>query len=391
MFKQFIYASLAATLLSCGTTREAGGTPNMTAKENTGKKPFWGKMLYEACTTPGNVCLSPISAQQAMAMVANGAEGTTKEEIYAALQLDDNANSRSKQLIEAMNSNQHCEVRMANSIWINNQLSVKEKFINTNKDYYNADVERTQFDESALTRINSWCNEKTEGRIASIINDIDPNARMFLINALYFKGAWKSPFAIHSTQPEKFTTTGGVTADVQMMRQRSNAAYYSDNILSMTAKPYKGGYYMLLALPNKGISCITAANHLATNFDSILAATDIQDVELKMPKFTAEFGTSLRPMLEEAGINSAFGSRAQFGEISDKALCIDDVIQKTYIKVDEQGTEAAAVTAVMVGMMAMPREGEKKVLTLNRPFIYAIIKEDTNEVLFVGKVSNPAM
>ena len=355
---------------------------------------FWGKAFNDLCQTNGkeNVCLSPLSAQFALAMVANGAESKTKEEIYKAVGSSTNVNGYYKELLHTLNTNedwQHCEVNVANSIWINNKLSVKEPFITENKENFDAAIETVEFNDSTLHRINEWCSEKTKDKIPTILNDINPNDRMYLINALYFNAVWNKKFNKENTKKENFTTENGKVVEVDMMRQRENSLYCSNKDFEITVKRYYDGKYsMLLALPKKEMKCDKAAQTIMSNLEHYLSEMNRCEVDLSMPKFTVEFGSSLKHVLEQQGITRAFGERAQFNGISDEPLCISDIMQKTYIKVDEDGTEAAAVTALRVGAMSM-RPQNIIPMKLDRPFVFAIIENDSNEVLFVGKIGNP--
>ena len=355
---------------------------------------FWGKAFNDLCKTNNkeNVCLSPLSAQFALAMVANGAEDKTKEEIYKAVGSSTNANSYYKELLHTLNTNydwQHCEVNVANSIWINNKLSVKEPFITENKENFDAAIETVEFNDSTLHRINEWCSEMTKEKIPTILNDINPNDRMYLINALYFNAVWNKKFNKENTKKESFTTENGKVVKVDMMKQRENSLYCNNKDFEITVKRYYDGEYsMLLALPKKGVKCDETAQAIMSNLEKYISEMSRCEVDLSMPKFTVEFGSSLKQVLEQQGITRAFGKRAQFNGISDEPLCISDIMQKTYIKVDEDGTEAAAVTALRVGAMSM-RPQNIIPMKLNRPFVFAIIKNDSNEVLFIGKIGNP--
>ena len=145
---------------------------------------------------------------------------------------------------------------------------------------------------------------------------------------------------------------------------------------------------MLFILPGEGVKCDEAAEYVAKDFETFLHNMEVRDVFLALPKFTTDFGMSLKNTLANLGIKRAFGGKAQFGEISDEALYISDVVQKTYINVNEKGTEAAAVTVAVVGLLSA-RAPKNEVITFDRPFLYAIVKSDNSEVFFAGKVGNP--
>ena len=407
MIKRVLYTAMVAAMASCGTTRnkveatvQAGDIENsMTSVANVESETavsnsFWGELLGEACREmeKENICLSPLSAQFAMSMVANGAEGKTKKEILDAMKLGDNANEKGRRLLDDIATktiwNENSDVRIANSIWIKDGLDVKQDFVDTNKKYFDALVESAEFNQETVKRVNDWCNENTNGKIPTILDRLTENDRMLLINALYFKAAWSKPFQERNTTDKKFTTEKGEEIKVPMMMMRSNEPFYRDDAVAMVSKKLQGGYSMLFILPSEGVKCDEAAEYVAKDFDTFLKNMEVKDVSLSLPKFTTDFGMSLKNTLANLGIKRAFGGKAQFGGISDEALYISDVVQKTYINVNEKGTEAAAVTVAVAGLLSM-RPPKIEVITFDRPFIYAIIKDNGNQVMFAGKVGNP--
>ena len=409
MIKKALYFALIAGIASCGTTRNkvdattrAGdlenGITGIAITDNTvdASNSFWGELLGEACREMGkeNICLSPLSAQFAMAMAACGAEGKTRTEILNAMQLGDSANIKGRRLLNDIAErtvwNEHGDVRIANSIWIKEGFEVKQKFVDTNKEYFDAFVESAEFNQETVKLVNDWCNENTNGKIPTILDRFTESDRMLLINALYLKAAWSKPFQERNTTDKKFTTERGEEIEVPMMMMRSNEPFYSDDMVSMVSKRLQGGYTMLFILPGEGVKCDEAAEYVAKDFDTLLKNMEVRNVTLSLPKFTTDFSVSLKPILANLGISRAFGGKAQFGGISDEPLYISDVIQKTYINVNEKGTEAAAVTVAVTGLLSM-RPPKVEIITFDRPFIYAIIKDNGNHVLFAGKVGNPTI
>ena len=407
MIRKVLYIALVATAASCGTTKNkvettthAKDIPNSTTEitavedKTATENSFWGELLGEACREMDkeNICLSPLSAQFAMAMVANGAEGKTRTEILDAMQLGNNANANSRKLLDDISEktvwNEHGDIRIANSIWIKDGFDVRQKFVETNKEFFDALVEKAEFNQETVNRVNEWCKENTNGKIPTILDRFNDSDRMLLINALYFKAAWSKPFQERNTTDKKFTTERGEEIEVPMMMMRSNEQFYKDDVVSMVTKNLQGGYSMLFILPGEGVKCDEAAEYVAKDFDTFLKNMEVKDVSLSLPKFTTDFGMSLKNTLANLGIKRAFGGKAQFGGISDEALYISDVVQKTYINVNEKGTEAAAVTVAVAGLLSM-RPPKIEVITFDRPFIYAIVKNSGNEVLFAGKVGNP--
>ena len=407
MIRKALYITFIAAAVSCSTTRNKvdataqannveESTTAVTATQNStvASNSFWGELLGEACREMDkeNICLSPLSAQFAMAMVANGAEGKTRTEILDAMQLGNNANANSRKLLDDISEktvwNEHSDIRIANSIWIKDGFDVKQKFVETNKEFFDALVEKAEFNQETVNRVNEWCKENTNGKIPTILDRFNDSDRMLLINALYFKAAWSKPFQERNTTDKKFTTERGEEIEVPMMMMRSNEQFYKDDVVSMVTKNLQGGYSMLFILPGEGVKCDEAAEYVAKDFDTFLKNMEVKDVSLSLPKFTTDFGMSLKNTLANLGIKRAFGGKAQFGGISDEALYISDVVQKTYINVNEKGTEAAAVTVAVAGLLSM-RPPKIEVITFDRPFIYAIVKNSGNEVLFAGKVGNP--
>ena len=186
---------------------------------------------------------------------------------------------------------------MANSIWIKERFDVKQEFIDTNKVYFDALVERAEFNDETVERVNDWCNENTNGKIPSIIEQFKDNDRMILLNALYFNGKWNKPFSEKNTTLQKFTTEKGEELKVPMMMMRANNPYYADDMLAMTLKQYEGGYSMLLVLPAEGVGCDEAAEYLAKDFSTYLKAMETCDLTLSLPKFRTDFSGSIKKTL----------------------------------------------------------------------------------------------
>ncbi len=408
MKKSRIYATLLAalSLAGCSTSRQStpasvpSDTPqqhfssgiNTKSNGNDTGNCFWGNLFNAVCaeSSTENICISPLSAQLALSMTAAGATGETQQEMYSAMNLTGDVNVAAKECLEKFSKiNYDCEVSIANSIWINEKLDVKKNFIDTNKEYFNALVTTAPFNKKTLQAINSWCSDNTKGKITSILNDIKKSDRMYLINALYFKGGWLKEFNASMTEEKPFTKENGKSINVPMMCQEIKTQYYEDNLVQIATKHFKGGYRMLLVLPAEGVTVEEAVTHLASNYENTVGSMSNYDVTISMPKFQSEFSTSLKNTLENLGMERAFSSNAQFGGISDTPLNIDNVLQKTFIKVDEKGAEAAAATAVMMLTGSLPRPLEKKELNLNRTFYYIIDDYTPRNILFIGKVGNP--
>lgn len=395
---------MVAALISCSTGRQnlnpeikgesmiVNNGTTYTVNDEEKKLPFWGSLFNTVCkeSKQENVCISPLSAQLALSMTANGATGETQQQMYGTMGLADDVNAKAKETIEQLSANRYgCEVNIANSIWVNEKLDVKQEFIDTNKEYFNALVTTAPFNKETLQRINEWCSENTKGKIKSALDEIKKNDRMYLINALYFKGGWKDEFNKGKTKEAPFTKEDGTVVEVPMMNQSIKTQYYEDDILQIVVKLFDDTYQMLLVLPAEGVTTEEAAAHLSANYEKILGEMSIYQVTLSMPRFQSDFATSLKNPLKKMGMPRAFGPDAQFDGISREPLYIDDAFQKTFIKVDETGAEAAALTVVRTGLLSMNQKFEERTMNLDRPFIYIIKNYQPENVLFIGKVGNP--
>lgn len=351
-----------------------------------------------------NYMFSPLSAKMALALAANGASGETRDEIIKAVGIDNlnEFNAKSEKLIEKYSKSDIIKLNISNSVWINNSnndMSFSEGYKKLISEYYKASAEAVTND-NALSRINGWVKESTNEKIDSIIDS--PDFDSVLINAIYFKGTWLNRFEKNATQKDVFNERNGDKTETDFMNTTAhfNNAY-TDNV-RIIELPYtnrsdifdnKGNYVRTETLDGADISMYilmpdsdTAINpcELISKCKSknLLSSSNIN---LSMPKFKIEYSKNLNDVLKTAGINKAFTGQAEFSPMFDKgSMYIDKVLQKTYIDVDENGTEAAAVTAVIMECTsAMPDEPEK--LCLDRPFTFVIMDNTENEALFIGE------
>ena len=384
--------AIAIMFTGCCTCRKANKEMDNKITANASEMlpqeaPLWGGLLYSTLLMDNseNVCISPLSAQLAFAMTATGARGETREEIEKVMRIGDGL---TEQIVSLREEGEHYEVNIANSIWINWNLPVKERFIEENRECYDAEVNRIPFDAAAPEKINGWCKENTNGKIPSIIDEIKPTDMMYLINALYFKAPWRNEFNAKATKKQDFTTAGGEKVQAEMMHQTITTGYYNDEAIQIVSKPFKERYEMLFILPERNVSISEALAYFTAEYDNCMSGMEQYRVELSLPKFKSEYQMPLKSILNSMGMERAFGAGAEFGGITKKPLYIDDAIQKTFISIDEEGAEAAAVTAVMVGFLSTgPRKSVS--VTFDRPFLYAIKDYTTGSILFIGKVGNP--
>lgn len=343
----------------------------------------------------GNIIfISPLSASLALSMTAVGADGTTQEEMISTLGHDcsiKELNAYNKSVMAMLSSNSDGVVlNVANSLWISDQFPAKKKFIKTVKKNYAAEAANLDFsDPSSPSVINRWCADNTAGRIDKMLDRIEPNMVMYLLNALYFKGDWQVPFDGERTREDVFH---GDDADsrVRFMHNTEHFHYYIGAEGSMLEMPYgeEGDYVMDVLLPGEGVSVDEFVSGLDEEGLAVFTGLlQFGKVKVTMPSFKAEYETSLVNYLKHLGMTTAFTASADFSGISKDPLMISDVRQKTFIEVNEKGSEAAAVTSVSV-MRTTALPPDYAVFTVDRPFVFLIRERATGTVLFLGMVRN---
>lgn len=343
-----------------------------------------------------NWLVSPFSLQCALGMLSNGAAEETHDEILYALGLSqysqEEVNAYFKKLIEGLHTvNSAITVKTANSVWGNAGVPLKEDFQKMNIENYSAMVSQLDFsDPSAVDQINAWCNQTTEGLIPSILEEVNPTATVYLLNSLYFKARWESEFAPEKTQEGDFTTSSGKVIKAHFMQTQRMAAYVENEWFTSTSLSYlNDSYVMRLILPQPEISIDQVLQALSESDENLWKNTILAEINLKMPRFTLENKMDLTPTLQALGMKKAFSGGADFSSMSDVATYISLVQQATRLKVDEEGSEGAAVT--VIGGETSPGMPEEKVdFFLDRPFLFQILEPATGTVLFMGQVGTPA-
>jgi len=362
---------------------------------------FASTLSLELCRQLGgektdNWLVSPFSLQCALGMLSNGAAEETHDEILYALGLSqysqEEVNAYFKKLIEGLHTvNSAITVKTANSVWGNAGVPLKEDFQKMNIENYSAMVSQLDFsDPSAVDQINAWCNQTTEGLIPSILEEVNPTATVYLLNSLYFKARWESEFAPEKTQEGDFTTSSGKVIKAHFMQTQRMAAYVENEWFTSTSLSYlNDSYVMRLILPQPEISIDQVLQALSESDEDLWKNTILAEINLKMPRFTLENKMDLTPTLQALGMKKAFSGGADFSSMSDVATYISLVQQATRLKVDEEGSEGAAVT--VIGGETSPGMPEEKVdFFLDRPFLFQILEPATGTVLFMGQVGTPA-
>lgn len=350
--------------------------------------------------TKTNFMISPLSISMALSMAYNGAETDTKAEMAAALRIEDftrdELNATYKKLIEALTTvDPKVTMEIANSIWYRNTYNVEQNFLDVNSTYYDAEVQKSDFtDPKMVDVINDWVSDKTHKKIPTIIDNIDPSAVLFLINAIYFNGSWTQEFNAENTYSGAFSVSENNFTEAELMQRLDTVNYFSNETFSAIEMPYgHGNFNMMLMLPNYEKSINDVVEQMdAENWTAWQDAfVKTNDVDIVVPKFKIEYEKKLREILELMGMEQAFTEQADFSSINqNKDLYISEVLHKTFIEVDEEGTEAAAVTAIVFETTSIdPNEPQKVYFHCTRPFLFAITEKDTGAILFMGKVGNP--
>jgi serpin B len=345
--------------------------------------------------TKDNFMISPVSLSLALGMAYNGSDGETKTAFDDVLNYRTSllkVNEFNKNLITKLSSNADGSVmEIANSIWIKENFPVKNEFIGLNNDYYSAEVQNLDFSNpSSVDIINNWVSGKTHDKIPTIINSISEDAALFLINALYFNANWKYEFESKNTHSNSFFNNDSETTQVEMMSQTATFLHTQNELFSSVILPYKKDKFsMVILLPNAEKTTddiITEMNE--EKWSSWLNSYDSADVALTMPKFKLDYKNKLNDELTNLGLGVVFTNSADFSKISDIKLLISYVLQKTFIDVNEEGTEAAAVT--IIGFETTSAGGgNNKIFNVNKPFLYIIKENVTGSICFMGKVGAP--
>jgi len=360
---------------------------------------FGINLLKEVLTdeSAANVMISPASVSFALGMTYNGAESDTKkafENIFSYTGLSrEEVNSYTKELIDVLTTNSSGnELDIANSIWYQEGFPVLDGFIILNTQYYGAEVKEQDFSSpDAIKNINDWVKEKTNKKIESILNTLPPSTEMILINALYFNCVWEVEFdEKETTQKPFYKEDGSKYKDVDVMFSKDTYNYAVTDDFSIVELQYKNKKFsMILVLPSEasGISGFISDLDSASWTDMTGNMLQNGELILKIPKFKFSFDRSLKADLIDMGLGVAFTEAADFSGMSPDPLMIADVLHKTYIDVNEKGTEAAAVTAVVMVDSAVE---VPLTIEFNRPFFFAIRENSSKAIIFAGKVSEPA-
>ena len=330
-----------------------------------------------------NLAVSPYSAGVALSMLAEGAQGQTQSEFNKAL---NNCIFKA----EDLGGNDTVIVKSVNSLWIDDDFSVRNRYVNLMQKDFDALVTTLSFsDPSTVQAINNWCSEHTNGKITEIIDKLGANDVMVLVNALYFNAPWLNPFEPRMTSDARFNGSRKVS-DVRMMSRKAYMNYAEYMGCQLVELPYEGGRYsMYVLLPPQDMDINELIGYLSEEaYMTALGALKSTDVLLRMPKVKVETSLLLNNSLQEMGIRTAFTPAADFSAIAEMGpLSLGLVKQKCYVDISEKGTEAAAVTSAQIRMTSA-RPAPYVKMTVDRPFLFFITDTQESNILFAGRIMN---
>ena len=423
MKKLFLYAGLLALLVTAGCKSDgnepipepkpkpAPGTTVDTTRHITPVVPVELKKAEKVArdnaftfdllravrkhSTDANVFISPLSVSMALNMTLNGAAGTTADEMRTALRESGystaDINAYSRELREALlRADPKTTIGIANAIWYRQGATVKAPFIEANRTYYDAEVQALDFSSpTATATINGWCAQKTHNKIKEIVKQVDPTTFMYLINAVYFKGAWTTRFEKKNTRSGDFRRADGSTQTVQMMNLMDTFRCASGDVCDYLEMDYGNhAFSMVIMLPKDGK---TTQDVIATmdgkKWADAIQSLTLKEIRVLLPRFKAEYEYPMHEhILPDMGMKLPFNPElADLSGIADIGafgrLFISSVIHKTFVQVDEEGTEAAAVTSIdIVG------SNESSFFIVDHPFLFAIREKSTGVILFIGEI-----
>src|SRR5213595_2650061 len=357
---------------------------------------LFGEIARQA-SPDSNLFVSPLSAAMALAMAYNGAGGATQAEMQRVLQLDgmtlDDVDQSYRSLIGLLRGlDPQVAFTLANSVWYDRRYAPTSEFLDATRTYFDARVEGLDFGSpTAAPTINAWVSDQTHGKIPTIVPDPVPqDAVAYLINAIYFKGSWTARFDQSLTRPGTFKLASGAAATVPMMQHGRTVpiGIASANGVTVLDLPYGGdAFSMTIALPQDAAGIDSLVQGLTEErWRGWVAALDSGSFEVIMPKFTLRYGLTMNDVLRALGMPSAFcdAPHPDFTRLNPSgALCISDVRHKTFVDVNEEGTEAAAATSVEIGVTSLPAS-----VQVDRPFVFAIRERLSGTILFLGRVMN---
>lgn len=343
-----------------------------------------------------NIFISPTSIAIALAMTYNGASGTTQQAMAQALGLEGlslkDINLGYQKLQTNLQQASEVQLSIANSLWANREIPFKHQFLKNNRQFYQAQVTNLDFNNSQSKNIiNNWVKEATNQKIRQIVDYLNPDDVLFLINAVYFKGNWSHQFDKNLTQEKPFYLSADFAKPHPMMSQRREYSYYENEQFQAVSLPYEQKRLsMYIFLPKLNTDLAALSQQLTVeNWEQWMMQFRLQEGLLQIPRFKLEYGVDLERAIAALGMGIIFdGDRASFQAMTSKPVAIDQIKHKTFVEVNEEGTEAAGVTSVGVRTTSV-METKPFEMIVDRPFFCAIKDEETGTILFMGAIVDP--
>lgn len=344
-----------------------------------------------------NIFISPTSIAIALGMTYNGASGTTQQAMARALGLEglslkDINLGYQKLQTNLQQAEPDLQLSIANSLWANREISFKHQFLKNNREFYQAQVTNLDFNNfQSKNIINSWVKKATNQKIGQIVDSINPDDVLFLINAVYFKGNWHRQFEANLTEEKPFYLSANFSKLQPMMSQTGEYYYYENEQFQAVSLPYEQkrlSMYIFLPKTDKDLTALSQ-QLTAENWEEWMKQFRRQEGSLQIPRFKLEYGVDLERAIAALGMGIIFdGDRASFEAMTSKPVAIDQIKHKTFVEVNEEGTEAAGVTSVGVRVTSA-METKPFEMVVDRPFFCAIKDEQTGTILFMGAIVDP--
>jgi serpin B len=351
--------------------------------------------VFKRSDDAGNIFISPLSVSLALSLLYNGSAGMTQEEIARTLEteifLNDDAtfNQANRMLLNQLNNTKN-ELELANSLWVGQGLPVNPKFLDINRQSYKADINGINFRKpQSVDIINAWVADRTRGKISKITDQLSPETMLLLINTIYFKGQWESQFDPQLTKNQPFFVSADQVKEHPLMSNFGEYNYFEDESVQAVNLPYQGGKLgMYIFLPEENASLQHWIESLSINqLNDLINKMQPKEGLIELPRFRQTYEVNLNKILQQLGLKKAFDrSQADFSPLSSTPLSIDEVKQKTFIEVNEEGTEAAAVTGIgaVITSVSIPFQ-----MRVDRPFLFIIRDSETGVILFMGSIVDP--
>ena len=385
----FLFLILSFTLLSVSF---------LSAKENSkvdenfsNSVTYLGKNILTKEYKKNNTVISPLSIHLALDMLYNGAEGKTEKEMKKTLGYPSNMDKKSiseqsKSIMDSLKSTDSIVIEIANSLWVKKDIRIKQSFVDNCQKYFYAEVKNT----TSPSIINNWVSDKTHKKINKIVPD-GSQIDTALINAIYFNGTWVDKFDKNDTHDQDFTTSENKKIKVPMMFKSEYMRYYENDKYQVVRLPYKENKMsMYVFLPSEKSSIDNFVKDFSQE-EFLNASKNVSGtkVNLHLPKFKTECSFEVSKTVKDLGMKSAFAGKADFSGIYDD-FWVSEIIHKTYIDVNESGTEAAAVTAIIRGAGCAPGFQEIiKYMRVDRPFFFVLSDDVSNIPVFMGIITEP--